>query len=175
MLIRTGMNPGNQSKVYRNLSVIFNCIHLMKFMKFSMLICDTRGDLKTRQMSLPAFLFSYILQCICFKILLTESRYFISNWNYPRLSHKCFLYPNKQCLHDATHLIKGCLTCLVSSVLILINMLLIGFISWMFFPIYWFILSWNTHLWMVTISQIIGWFQTSILFITWRGAYQYSE
>lgn len=102
------MNPGNQSKVYRNLSVIFNCIHLMKFMKFSMLICDTRGDLKTRQMSLPAFLFSYILQCICFKILLTESRYFISNWNYPRLSHKCFLYPNKQCLHDATHLIKGC-------------------------------------------------------------------
>ena len=44
----------------------------------------TQGP-KTRCLSFLAFLLNYILHCISFKILFTESKYLVSNWSYTRL------------------------------------------------------------------------------------------
>jgi len=46
-------------------------------------ICDTGA----RNPSLVgfAFLLNHILHCICFKVLVTESKYLVSNWSYTRL------------------------------------------------------------------------------------------
>src|SRR6218665_2410499 len=44
----------------------------------------TQGP-KTRHLSFLAFLLKHILHCICFKILFTESKYLVSNYNYTRL------------------------------------------------------------------------------------------
>jgi len=44
----------------------------------------TKGP-KTRHLSFLAFVLNHILHYVCFKILFTESKYFVSNWSYTRL------------------------------------------------------------------------------------------
>ena len=44
----------------------------------------TQG-LITHHLSVLAFLFNHILHCICFKILVTESKYLVFNWRYTHL------------------------------------------------------------------------------------------